>query len=67
MTIAYSCILLAALLPYVWTVIAKTSATKIDNRDPRRWLARQDNPRVHRANNAQHNAIEAFAPFAAGL
>ena len=67
MTIAYICILLAALLPYVWTVIAKTSAPKFDNRDPRRWLARQDNPRVQRANNAQLNAFEAFAPFAAGV
>lgn len=67
MTIAYCCILLAALLPYVWTVIAKSSAPKFDNRDPRRWLARQDNPRVQRANNAQLNAFEAFAPFAAGV
>lgn len=67
MTIAYACILIAALLPYVWTVVAKTSAPKFDNRDPRRWLARQDNPRVQRANNAQLNAFEAFAPFAAAV
>ena len=67
MTIAYTCLLIAALLPYVWTVIAKTSAPKFDNRDPRRWLARQDNPRVQRANNAQLNAFEAFPAFAAGV
>lgn len=67
MTIAYCCILIAALLPYVWTVVAKSSAPRFDNRDPRGWLARQENPRVHRANSAQLNAFEAFAPFAAGV
>lgn len=67
MTIAYTCLLIAALLPYVWTVIAKTSAPKFDNRDPRRWLAKQDNPRLQRANNAQLNAFEAFPAFAAGV
>lgn len=67
MTIAYACILIAALLPYAWTVVAKTAAPRFDNRDPRDWLARQDNPRVRRANGAQLNAFEAFAPFAAGV
>ncbi len=67
MTTAYACVLIAALLPYVWTVIAKTSAPKFDNRDPRRWLAKQDNPRVQRANAAQLNAFEAFPAFAAGV
>jgi uncharacterized MAPEG superfamily protein len=67
MTIAYACILIAALLPYVWTVVAKTSAPRFNNRDPRAWLAKQDNPRVRRADAAQLNAFEAFAPFAAGV
>lgn len=67
MTIAYLCILIAALLPYVWTSIAKTAAPRYDNRDPRRWLAKQDNPRVQRANNAQLNAFEAFPAFAAAV
>ncbi len=67
MTTAYACVLLAALLPYLWTVIAKTAAPKFDNRDPRRWLAKQDNPRVQRANAAQLNAFEAFPAFAAGV
>ncbi len=66
MTIAYWCILIAALLPYVWVTIAK-AGPKYDNRDPRAWLARQDDPRRLRANNAQLNAFEAFAPFAAGV
>lgn len=67
MTIAYLCILAAALLPYVWVVIAKASSPRYDNRDPRAWLAKQDNPRTQRANAAQLNAFEAFAPFAAGV
>jgi uncharacterized MAPEG superfamily protein len=64
---AYFCVLLAALLPYVWTTVAKASGERYDNRDPRGWLARQTNPRVHRANSAQLNAFEAFAPFAAAV
>ena len=67
MTVAYWCIQIAALLPYLWTSIAKASAPRYDNRDPRAWLARQDNPRTQRANNAQLNAFEAFAPFAAAV
>ena len=67
MTIAYLCILIAALLPYVWVGIAKSGAPRYDNRDPRGWMAKQDNPRVHRASAAQFNAFEAFAPFAASV
>lgn len=67
MTIPYVCILIAALLPYVWTAVAKGSGPRYDNRDPRRWLSKQENPRVHRANNAHLNAFEAFAPFAAAV
>lgn len=64
---AYWCVLIAALLPYVWVYLAKAAGTRYDNRDPRGWLARQDNPRSIRANAAQLNAFEAFAPFAAGV
>ncbi len=67
MTIAYICILIAALLPYIWVGIAKSGGPRYDNRDPRGWLAKQDNPRVHRASAAQFNAFEAFAPFAASV
>ena len=66
MTIAYWCILIAALLPYAWVAIAK-AGPRYDNRDPRAWMAKQDNPRAHRAYSAQLNAFEAFAPFAAGV
>jgi uncharacterized MAPEG superfamily protein len=66
MTIAYACILISALLPYVWIAMAK-AGPRYDNRDPRGWLAKQDNPRLQRAGNAQFNAFEAFAPFAASV
>jgi uncharacterized MAPEG superfamily protein len=65
--VAYWCVLVAALLPYLWTSVAKASGERYDNRDPRGWMARQTEPRVHRANAAQLNAFEAFAPFAAGV
>jgi uncharacterized MAPEG superfamily protein len=67
MNIAYWCILAAAVLPYIWVAVAKASGRRYDNRDPRGWLARQDDPRSQRANSAQLNAFEAFAPFAAGV
>src|SRR5690606_36241655 len=68
MSIAYWCIVVAALLPYAWVVIAKRSGpNRYNNRDPRPWVARQDNPLVQRAYSAHLNAFEAFAPFAAGV
>lgn len=67
MNVAYWCILAAALLPYVWVVIAKRTGPRYNNRDPRQWIARQDEPRVQRAYAAHLNAFEAFAPFAAAV
>lgn len=67
MAIAYWCILIAAVLPYLWVTVAKAGGERYNNRDPRGWLARQDNPRSQRANAAQLNAYEAFAPFAAAV
>jgi uncharacterized MAPEG superfamily protein len=67
MATAYWCVVIAALLPYLWTTVAKASGERYDNRDPRGWIARQTEPRVHRANAAQLNAFEAFAPFAAAV
>ena len=65
MTIAYWCILAAALLPYVWVGAAK-SAPGHDNAAPRAFL---DTVRGwhQRAAWAQLNAFEAFPPFAAGV
>ena len=67
MAIAYWCILVAALLPYGWVVIAKRTGPRYNNRDPRQCIARQEEPRVQRAYAAHLNAFEAFAPFAAGV
>lgn len=67
MTIPYLCILIAALLPYVWVAIAKSAGERYDNRDPRAWLARQDNARSRRANAAQLNGFEGFPAFAAAV
>jgi uncharacterized MAPEG superfamily protein len=67
LAIAYWCVLVAALLPYAWVLVAKTSGDRYDNRDPRGWIARQTSARVHRADAAQLNGYEAFAPFAAGV
>lgn len=67
MFIAYSCIVVAACLPYLWTVLAKTSAPGYNNKDPRGWVARQDSYRVRNAYAAHLNAFEAFPAFAAAV
>ena len=67
MSIAYWCILVAALLPYGWVALAKRTGPRYNNRDPRQWVARQEDPRVQRAYAAHLNAFEAFAPFAAAV
>ena len=67
MSIAYWCILAAAVLPYVWVAFAKASAPDYNNKDPRGWLARQDSYRVRNANAAHLNAFEAFPPFVAAV
>jgi uncharacterized MAPEG superfamily protein len=65
MTIALWCVLVAGLLPYVATWIAK-AGVNFDNRDPRAWLAQQQGYR-RRANAASMNAFEALPLFAAGV
>lgn len=68
MSIAYWCILIAALLPYAWVFIAKTSGERYNNRNPRAWIAKQEgNYKVQRANAAHLNGFEAFPAFVAGV
>lgn len=67
MSIAYWCILIAAVLPYAWVAFAKSGAPAYNNKDPRGWLAKQDSYRVRNANAAHLNAFEAFPAFAAGV
>ncbi|WP_411833613.1 MAPEG family protein [Pseudoxanthomonas mexicana] len=68
MAIAYGCILITALLPYLWIAVAKTGAPGYNNRNPRAWVAKQEgNYRVQRANAAHLNGFEAFPAFVAGV
>ena len=67
MSIAYWCILIAAVLPYFWVAFAKSGAPGYNNKDPRGWVAKQDGYRVRNAYNAHLNAFEAFPTFAAGV
>lgn len=66
MTIAFWCVFVAGILPYVATLIAKSGRRNFDNRDPRTWLAQQEGFRK-RANAAQLNGFEAFPFFAAAV
>lgn len=65
MTIAYWCVLAAALLPYVFTILAK-SGGRYNNYAPREYLAKQEGI-YQRANWVQMNSFEAFPAFAAAV
>jgi uncharacterized MAPEG superfamily protein len=58
-------ILIAGLLPYAATLIAK-SRKDVDNANPRAWLGRQEGFRA-RAHSAQLNSFEALPFFAAAV
>lgn len=71
MTVAYWCVLVAALLPILCTWLAKHQDFRkprreggYDNNEPRAWLARQQGWKA-RANAAQANSFEAL-PFFIG-
>ena len=70
-TVAYRCVLIAALLPFACAWLAKSQGFGkprreggFDNHDPRGWLARQTDWQA-RANAAQANSFEAL-PFFIG-
>lgn len=72
-TIAYWCVLIAALLPIVCAGLAKYGAFGkssrdggFDNNNPRAWLAKQTDWRA-RANAAQANTFEALPFFFAAV
>lgn len=67
MTIAYWCIFITALLPYLWVYIAKSSGERYNNHVPREWQAKQTNPRSVRAHAAHLNGFESFPVFVAGV
>lgn len=66
MTIAYACVLLMGLLPYVAAGIAKKGFAGYDNSLPRQWLAMQSGFRA-RANAAQANLFESLPLFFAAV
>jgi uncharacterized MAPEG superfamily protein len=65
MTIAFWCVLVAGLMPYITVGIAKYDKS-FDNNAPRDWLQKQDGYRK-RANAAHLNCFEAFPLFAAAV
>jgi uncharacterized MAPEG superfamily protein len=65
-SVAFWCVLVAGLLPYLGATIAKAGGSRYNNRDPREWLARQGGWRK-RADNFQANSFEAFPFFAAAV
>lgn len=66
MTIAYFCVLIMGILPYVATGIAKKGWEGYDNGLPRQWLAKQTGFRA-RANAAQANLFESLPFFFAAV
>ena len=66
MTIAYFCIIIAIFIPLLCAGYAKFSRKGYNNSSPREYLDKLDG-KARRANYAQMNSFEAFAPFAAGV
>ncbi|NKF21337.1 MAPEG family protein [Solimonas marina] len=65
MTTALWCVLVAALLPFVFTITAKSSK-RYKNTTPREYLEQSSGWRK-RAHWVQVNSFEAFPPFAAAV
>ena len=63
---ALLCVLIAGLLPYLFTSVAKVAGPRYDNRDVRAWQARLQGL-AYRANAAHLNGFEAFPLFAAAV
>lgn len=65
MTIAYWCVLAAIVLPYIFSLIAKSSG-RYNNYSPREFLEKQEGYHK-RAHWVQLNSYEAFPAFAAAV
>jgi uncharacterized MAPEG superfamily protein len=63
---ALLCVLVAGLLPYAFTGVAKALGPRYDNRDVRSWQARLAGM-PYRAHAAHLNSFEAFPFFAAAV
>jgi uncharacterized MAPEG superfamily protein len=66
MQTALICVLIAGLMPYLWTTVAKVAGPRYDNRNVRAWQARLEGL-PQRAHAAHLNSFEAFPFFAAAV
>lgn len=63
---ALLCVLVAGLMPFLWTSVAKVAGPRYDNRDVRGWQARLSGL-PQRATAAHLNSFEAFPLFATSV
>src|SRR4249919_2174956 len=66
MQTALICVLIAGLMPYLWTTVAKIAGPRYDNRNVREWQSRLSGL-AQRAHAAHLNSFEAFPLFAAAV
>ncbi|MEO7156358.1 MAG: MAPEG family protein [Vicinamibacterales bacterium] len=66
MKIALICVLIAGLMPYVWTAVAKVAGPRYNNRNVREWQTHLSGT-AQRAHAAHLNSFEAFPFFAAAV
>ena len=66
MHVALVCVLIAGLMPYLWTGVAKISGPRYDNADVRGWQSRLTGLAL-RAHGAHLNSFEAFPLFAVAV
>jgi uncharacterized MAPEG superfamily protein len=66
MEIAFICVLIAGLMPYLWTLVAKVRGRRFDNANVRTWQAGLTGL-PQRAHAAHLNSFEAFPLFATAV
>lgn len=66
MKTALICVLIAGLMPYLWTTVAKVLGSRYDNRNVREWQSKLTGM-SQRAHAAHLNSFEAFPFFAAAV
>lgn len=66
MKTALICVLIAGLMPYLWTMVAKIAGPRYDNRNVREWQSKLSGL-AQRAHAAHLNSFEAFPFFAAAV
>jgi uncharacterized MAPEG superfamily protein len=66
MRTAFYCVLIAGLMPYLWTLVAKVRGRRFDNANVRTWQAGLTGLPL-RAHAAHLNSFEAFPLFATAV